>query len=97
MTENVKSGMGYCITSLILGILGTITAFIPCFGFWAVLFGLISIIFGGIGLGQSIKADENKGLGMAGLILGVVAVILVILRLYLWTNTFTGSSTSIVY
>lgn len=76
--ENVKAKAakngerkGFNVTSLILGIVGCVFF---CQWYIAIPCGIVAIIFGIAG-----KADAGKGMGTAGLILGIVAVALCIL------------------
>ena len=62
---------GFCVTSLVLGIIG-----IPAF--CTVVTPILAIIFGIIGYNQASKADvpsSGKGMAIAGIILGVIGCI----------------------
>jgi len=74
-TETTNAGKGMGVAALVLGILAVICSFIPCFSFWAILFGVLAIIFGAIGMSQAKKKNGKKGMGKAGLILGIIATI----------------------
>jgi hypothetical protein len=79
LQPSVKTN-GMAIASLVLGIVGLVTFF------WLGAIPLIlSIIFGGIVLGQVKKNPDMKGKGMAvaGLVLGIVGLVLVILYVLL--------------
>ena len=60
-------------TALILGICGVVL-------FWTFWFGLIlgalAIIFGAIGLSRAKNGAPNRGMATAGLVLGIVSVVL---------------------
>ena len=79
MSDNQKTGKGLGVAALVLGILGVISSFIPCFGVWAITFGVLSIIFGAISVSWAKKSSSKKGMGMAGLILGIIATVFAIL------------------
>lgn len=53
----------------VFGILGLVFGLIGLFIFWYI-FGPLAIIFGAIGIAK----DDSKGLGIAGLVLGIVDV-----------------------
>ena len=87
-------GNGLAVAALVLGILGVILAFIPLLGVVAgVLFGLPAVICGGLGLSKAKQPGRGgKGMAIAGLVLGVIAIILGILQATLWgaaVNTVT--------
>ena len=68
------------ILALVFGIIGFFTLGIT---------GILAIIFGAIGLGK----DEEKGLAIAGLILGIVSLvvgIILIVFLWAWIQIFLG-------
>lgn len=73
MSEEQKTGRGLGIAALVLGILGVITSLIPCFGIWAITFGILSIVFGAVSISYAKKSGSKKSLGLAGLILGIIA------------------------
>lgn len=62
---------GFNVTSLILGIIGCV---LFCQWYIAIPCGIVAIIFSVAG-----KADAGRGMGVAGLILGIVALVLCIL------------------
>lgn len=64
---------GLAITSMVLGILGLVTCWLT---FPGIILGILAIIFGGIGIARG-RSDRvsNKGMAIAGLITGLIAVI----------------------
>jgi uncharacterized paraquat-inducible protein A len=71
-TQDATGGAnGFCVASLVLGIIGIpICFFVP---------SILAIIFGGIGLRQislSQGSTSGKGMGIAGIVLGVVGLII---------------------
>lgn len=94
MSEEVQkstAGQGLGIGSLILGIVGLIVAFIPCFGWFALLFSLVGIVLGFIGLSQAKKGNGKKGLNIAGIVLSVLATILVVV----WVVLFASAASTL--
>ena len=86
-TETTSAGQGMGIAALVLGVLGVITAFIPCFGMFAILFGVLATIFGAVGLTQAKKGSGGKGLPLSGLVLGIIATVFTII----WLMLFAGA------
>jgi len=72
---------GMAIAALIMGILGLI-AFGPL--------AILAIIFGAIGIGQANKDPNVKGKGMAvaGLVLGIIAVAGWVIAIIFWSTFF---------
>ncbi|MDI3420814.1 DUF4190 domain-containing protein [Streptomyces luteolus] len=72
MPVQPSNGMG--VTSLVLGI---IAAAIFCFWPLAIILGILAIIFGAIGRGKAARGEAtNPGQALAGLICGIVGVVL---------------------
>lgn len=64
---------GMAIASLVLGIIGVV--FVCCYGVGAV-FGVIALVFGIISFRQiKISRAKNGGMSIAGIILGIVAIV----------------------
>ncbi len=66
------------IASLVLGIVSLILAFVPCCGIVSVIPAIIGLILGIVEVVKKKKAGEPKGKGIAGIVLGVVAIIVTI-------------------
>lgn len=76
-TSNPTSAMG--IVSLVLGIIALLTSFLPIINNLAALLAFIGLIFGIVGLVQVAKGKRSgKGLGIAGIIVNVIAFIVVL-------------------
>lgn len=68
---------GFGITALVLAISGVLFGLIPLTGFLALLLGLLAVLFGLLGLGRVRRRQAtNRGLTLAGTVLGAVAVAL---------------------
>ncbi len=78
MAEVAERPRGYGITALVLGIVGATLGWwiIPFLGFIA---SILAIVFGALGL-----KSQTRGMAMAGLILGIVSVVLSIIGVLLW-------------
>ncbi len=71
-----KPTSGLAVTGLVLGIIAVFSAFVPLLNLLSFPFVLLAIIFGIIGLVQTMKgAKAGKGLAIAGLVLGVLALL----------------------
>lgn len=89
MVGQPKNGMG--TTSLVLGIIGLVTSWIPgvaCFG-WIMC--ILAVIFGAIGIANANKGlATNKGVATTGLILGIAAFALgIIITIAVWGSIFS--------
>lgn len=69
---------GFCVAGMVLGIIALVFCWIPIF---AIVMGVLAIIFGGIGVGNVNKNPGMKtgsGMGVAGLITGIIALIVAV-------------------
>jgi hypothetical protein len=76
--ENVRTGSGQNlgIAALITGIITFVFAVIPCVGIIAIIPGIITIVLASVGLSQASRLDSPKGTLLAGLIIGIVALMI---------------------
>ena len=77
-----KPRTGMAITSLVLGIIAFILAWFPLGSYLAVLLALLSVIFGII----AIRRPAGKGMAVAGLILGGIALVISIIASIVYTK-----------
>ena len=77
------------VASLVLGILGTVIGLIPLLAFIAIILGLLAVIFGPIGIGRARRVGYGKGMAIAGLILGIVALALAIYGFFVLNEAAT--------
>jgi len=72
MVKNMGKVFG--LIGLIFGIIGLVGVWFLTFLFYfsALLISILAIVFGGIGIAK----DDSKGLGIAGLILGIITLII---------------------
>lgn len=59
------------VASLVLGLLGLILSFVPGYGFVFNILSVLAIIFGSV----SRHSPEQRGLGTAGLVLGIISLV----------------------
>lgn len=74
---NSNGGVGFGIAALSCGVAGLI--------FFAIIFGPVAIIFGGISMH---KKERLKGLGIAGLVLGIIDTVVGIILVATATSLF---------
>ncbi|MFD8555503.1 DUF4190 domain-containing protein [Streptomyces fradiae] len=69
-----RNGLG--TAALVLGIIGTVVALIPLLFWLGAILGVIALILGAVGMGRAKRGDAtNRGVAIAGTVLGVVALI----------------------
>jgi hypothetical protein len=73
---NSNSGQNLGIAALIIGIITFVLAVIPCVGLIAIVPGIIAIILASVGLSQASRNNSARGVLLAGLIIGVIAVLI---------------------
>lgn len=66
------------IASLVLGILALIVSFVPCVGVYALVFSILGVILGAVGIVKAKKSGEGKGLSIGGLVCNIVATAIAI-------------------
>jgi hypothetical protein len=76
--EEIKnnSGQNLGIAALITAILTFVLAVIPCVGLIAIIPGIIAIVLASVGLSQASRNNSPHGVPLAGLIIGVIAVMI---------------------
>ncbi|MFM7022309.1 MAG: DUF4190 domain-containing protein [Flavobacteriales bacterium] len=81
-TTKTSAGKGLGITALVVGIVGLIVSFIPCVGAWGIVPGILGVVFGAVSLAQASKGNGAKGLGVAGLVLSILAVAVALYQIF---------------
>lgn len=79
MENQSNNSQGFAIASLIIGILAFLLCFIPCINISAFIFGPAAIIFGIVAISKANTPSSPKGMGIAGICLGGVAIFMAIL------------------
>src|SRR5262245_40491619 len=75
----VKGSNGLATAGFILGLLGLLGSWIPVLNILGIVLGVLGVVLAGVGLAKSKKANAGKGLAIAGIVLGALAVIFAIL------------------
>jgi hypothetical protein len=78
------NGLG--IAGMVLGIVALVLVWVPGLD---LLLGVLATVFSGIGLHKATREDSSKGMSIAGLSTGIIAVILSVLY---WIVVATASS-----
>ena len=74
-TESVSNGLA--TAGGVLGIIAFLLGWIPLAGiFFGWPLGVLAVVFGGIGLSKANKGYNGKGLAIAGLVFGILTIIL---------------------
>jgi hypothetical protein len=79
------------IAALITGIITFVLSVIPCVGIIAIIPGIITIILASVGLSQASRNDSPKGVIVAGLVIGIVAVIIAFSQVFVWARLASRS------
>lgn len=82
--EEVKNntGQNLGIAALITAIITFVLAVIPCVGLIAIIPGIIAIILASIGLSQAARNNSQRGLLVAGLIIGIIATMISVSQVF---------------
>jgi hypothetical protein len=71
-----KASNGLATAGFVLGLIGFLGSFIPVINVVGIVIGVVGAILAAVGLVKSKKVGAGQGLAMAGLILGVLALII---------------------
>jgi uncharacterized protein DUF4190 len=77
-----EPGSGQAVTSLVLGIISIVFTFIPCFGFVAIVTGIIGLIMGILGR----KSVSRHGMAVTGIVLSAISLGLAVLFIILYVG-----------
>ena len=80
-TRTTTEGQVTGIIGVVLGVISLIVAFIPCVGVVAFLPAALAIIFSVISIVQATRGNGAKGLGIASLIISILATLIAALWL----------------
>ena len=76
--QNQPKNNAMAIVGLVLGIIALIVSFVPCVGAWAIVPGLLGILFSVLGM----RKAHGKGMAVAGLVLSIIAMFIGIWQWY---------------
>lgn len=72
----VKAGNGLATAGFVLGLLGFLGSFIPVINIGGIVLGVIGAVLAAVGLGKAKRSGTGRGLAIAGLVLGALALII---------------------
>lgn len=72
----VKAGNGLATAGFVLGLLGLLGSFIPVINIGGIVLGLLGAVLAAVGLAKAKKVGAGKGLAIAGMILGGLALVI---------------------
>jgi hypothetical protein len=78
--------------ALITGIITFVLAVIPCIGIIAIIPGIITIVLASVGLSQASRNESPKGVQVAGLVIGIVAVVISLSQIFVGARLASNSS-----
>ena len=81
-----NNGQGFGVASLIIGLIAFLFSFIPCVGIIAIFIGIAAIVFGAVSITKANVVKGPKGLGIAGVSLGTVALLVQLLWVMFFVN-----------
>lgn len=82
--EEVKSnaGQNLGVAALIVGILTFVLAVFPCLGVLAIIPGIVTIVLASVGLSQASRNNAPRGMLVAGLVTGVIALMIAFSQIF---------------
>jgi len=86
-----QQGNGLGVAGFVTGLVGLVLCWVPWFG---MLLGLVGIVLSGIGIAQGKKKGVSIGLAIAGLVCGILAVLVWIVLLAFVVSVASSFSTS---
>jgi hypothetical protein len=84
-------GNGLGVAGFVTGLVGLVLCWVPWFG---MILGLVGVVLGGIGISQGKKKGAPTGLAIAGLVCGVLAVLVWLVLLAVVFSVASSFSTS---
>lgn len=84
------AGSGLAVAGLVVGIIALLFSFIPIIGVIAWILGPLAVVFGAVGISRANKGAPGKGMAIAGLILGIVSLLIALF----WVIGLIGAAAS---
>lgn len=86
-----NSAQNLGIAALITGIITFVLAVIPCVGIIAIIPGIITIVLASVGLSQASRNNSPKGFQIAGLVIGIFAVVISFSQIFIGAKLASNS------
>jgi len=67
------AGQGLGVAGFVIGLIALILSFIPCLGMWALIPGVIALVFSAVAFSQANRANAARGLIISALVLSILA------------------------
>jgi len=87
--NNTGNNLG--IAALITAIITFVLAVIPCVGLIAIIPGIIAIILASVGLSHASRTNGQRGLPLAGLIIGIIASLISVSQIFVAGKLASGA------
>jgi hypothetical protein len=84
-----NSAQNLGVAALITGIITFVLAVIPCVGIIAIIPGIITIVLASVGLSQASRSESPKGVLVAGLVIGIVAIVIAFSQIFVGARLAT--------
>ncbi|MFP4365801.1 MAG: hypothetical protein ACLFQA_01795 [Bacteroidales bacterium] len=84
------AGQGFGVAGFVLGLIGLILSFIPCLGMYALLPGVIALLFSAIAFSQANRANAPKGLIIAAIVISLTGTLIASWQLIMIRRATTG-------
>lgn len=76
------SGQGLGVAGFVIALIAFIISIIPVVGVWALIPGIIAVIFSAVAFSQAKKTESPKGLFTAGLIISIIVILIGFSQIY---------------
>lgn len=75
------AGQGFGVAGFVIGIIALIISFIPCLGMYAIIPGILALVFAIVGYTQASGANAPRGLIVAAFVISVIATSIAVWQL----------------
>lgn len=79
------------IASMVIGIVAAVLCWIPFCNYWAFIPAVVGLVLGGIEMNKKKKANEPRGMAVAGVVLNIVALAFI----FIWTIALADSASKV--
>jgi hypothetical protein len=76
---------------MVIGIVAAVLCWIPFCNYWAFVPAVVGLVLGAIEMNKKKKANEPKGMAVAGVVLNIVAIALI----FIWTIALADSASKV--
>ncbi len=92
-TEELRgsgAGQGFGVAGFVIGLIALIISFIPCLGMYAIVPGVIALVFSAVAFNQASRASASRGLIIAALVISILATFIASWQLVMIRRATTG-------